>query len=104
MCTCATHCTLSAYHDSACCNLPVCNCWCHGEIKLYLDATRDTPEGWFRTYRVEDAITWLRSRRVTHLSLDNDLREVLDWLEKTICNDKTFPLPEITIHASKASR
>jgi hypothetical protein len=30
--------------------------------------------------------------------------KVLDWLEGQIYSDPTFPLPEITIHSSNASR
>jgi hypothetical protein len=28
MCTCATHCPESGYHDAGCCSNP-CRCWCH---------------------------------------------------------------------------
>lgn len=80
-------------------------------MKLYMDDARDTPEGWTRTYTVDETITVLLTRTVTHLSLDNDLGEdqkegykVLDWLEETVYNDRTFPLPEVTIHSSNASR
>lgn len=111
MCTCASHCTLSEHHESACCQKPACDCWCHGFIKIYLDDERKEPEGWDRTYTVEQTIFWLGSRRVTHLSLDNDLGEgkaegyhVLDWLEEKIYFDKTFPLPEIQVHSANASR
>lgn len=111
LCTCASHCTLSTYHESACCQKPVCDCWCHGEVRIFLDDERPTPEGWFRTYRVEETITWLQSRRVSHLSLDNDLGEgrqegykVLDWLEETVYSDKSFPLPIITIHSANTTR
>jgi len=111
MCTCAVHCTLNTYHESACCERGACDCWCHGEIKLYMDDERQTPEGWFRTHTVYQTIYWLQSRRVTHLSLDNDLGEnreegyrVIDWLEETVYNDKTFPIPVITIHSANASR
>lgn len=76
-----------------------------------MDDARETPAGMFRTYTVEQTIYWLQSRRVTHLSLDNDLGEgrlegykVLDWLEETVYFDKTFPLPEIHVHSSNASR
>ncbi len=29
MCTCSTHCVESPYHESACCSLTHCPCWCH---------------------------------------------------------------------------
>lgn len=80
-------------------------------MKLYLDDTRITPEGWERSYTVEETIQQLQTRTVTHLSLDNDLGEgllegykTLDWLEQTVYEDPSFPIPEITIHSSNASR
>lgn len=68
MCTCAVHCTFNTYHEKACCEAPACRCFCHGDIILYMDDVRETPEGWFRTYTVEQTLYWLGSRRVTHLS------------------------------------
>lgn len=80
-------------------------------MKVFMDDARDTPDGWARTYTVEQTLAILRTRTVTHLSLDNDLGEgqaegyhVLDWLEETVYNDKTFPMPEVKIHSSNASR
>jgi hypothetical protein len=80
-------------------------------MKIYMDDERETPEGWYRTFRVEDTIYWLETRKVTHLSLDNDLGEgrqegfkVLDWLEEKIYNDYSFPMPEVQIHSANASR
>lgn len=80
-------------------------------MRIYMDDARTTPHGWERTYTVEETIIALESRMVTHLSLDNDLGEglaegykVLDWLEERVYTDLTFPIPEITIHSSNASR
>ena len=80
-------------------------------MKIYMDDARDTPQGWTRTYTVAETIAELRMRTVTHLSLDNDLGEgqdegykVLDWLEETVYNDMHFPMPEVYIHSSNASR
>ncbi len=80
-------------------------------MMVFMDDARETPDGWARTYTVEQTIAALRSRTITHLSLDNDLGEgqaegyhVLDWLEETVYNDSTFPMPEVTIHSSNASR
>lgn len=81
------------------------------EMKIYMDDARETPPGWHRTYTVAETIEQLLTRKVTHLSLDNDLGEnepegykVVDWLEETIFNDSTFPMPEVTVHSSNASR
>ena len=78
---------------------------------VYMDDTRQAPWGWVRTFTVEETIKHLESRQVTHLSLDNDLGEgqtegykVLDWLEETVYNDTTFPMPIVTIHSSNATR
>lgn len=80
-------------------------------MKIYLDDERLTPEGWQRAYTVEETIEFLKTRKVTFLSLDNDLGEglregwqVLDFLEETVYNDHTFPMPEVTIHSANASR
>lgn len=80
-------------------------------MKIYMDDARETPLGWHRTYTVAETIAALRTRTVTHLSLDNDLGEgqpegykVIDWLEETIYNDSSFPMPETTVHSSNASR
>jgi hypothetical protein len=80
-------------------------------MRIFMDDTRDTPRGWQRTYTVEATIQLLETRMITHLSLDNDLGEgqpegykVLDWLEETVYNDSTFPMPEVTVHSSNASR
>ena len=29
LCICAVHCTLSPFHEKACCEAPACACWCH---------------------------------------------------------------------------
>lgn len=80
-------------------------------MRIYMDDARETPNGWARTFTVEATIQLLETRTCTHLSLDNDLGDgqpegykVLDWLEETIYNDVTFPMPEVTIHSSNASR
>lgn len=82
-------------------------------FKVYLDDERAAPEGWQRSLSVKDTIQHLMTGKVTHLSLDNDLGSldpltegynVLLWLEETIYNDRTFPMPEITIHSANAAR
>lgn len=80
-------------------------------MRIYMDDARETPNGWQRTYTVKATIQLLETRLVTHLSLDNDLGDnepegykVLDWLEETVYNDKTFPMPEVSIHSANATR
>lgn len=80
-------------------------------MKIYMDDERPTPEGWTRTYNVEDTLRMLGTCKVTHLSLDNDLGEglpegytVLDRLEEWVYDDPTFPIPIITIHSANAGR
>ena len=82
-------------------------------MKVYLDDERNTPEGWVRTYTVQETIDLLRNNEVTHLSLDNDLGSldsaeegfrVLDWLEEQVFvyNKK---VPEyIAVHSANAAR
>lgn len=85
-------------------------------MKVYLDDVRDTPTGYVRCYWPSEVIELLKSREVTHLSLDHDLGDdvvrhgtggtgydVLSWLEETVFYDHTFPLPEITIHSANSS-
>ena len=80
-------------------------------MRVFLDDLRPTPVGWDRTYTVEETIELLKTRTVSHLSLDNDLgiglKEgyiVMDWLEEMSYFDNTFPIPEINIHSSNAAR
>lgn len=82
-------------------------------MKVFLDDERETPRGWHRTYNVEETKDLLRTRQVTHLSLDNDLGSldhttegynILDWLEEQIYNDMSFPIPEMYVHSANASR
>lgn len=89
-----------------------CNCEIV-EMKVYLDDIRDTPEGWVRTYSVNETIDLLKGRKVTHLSVDNDLGSldhktegfnVLNFLEQQVFEDPTFPIPIITIHSSNEGR
>lgn len=80
-------------------------------MRIYMDDERRSPVGWVQTYTVAATIQLLETRNVTHLSLDNDLGEgepegykVLDWLEETVYNDKTFPMPEVTVHSANPTR
>ena len=78
-------------------------------MKLWLDDERPAPEGWVHETWASDAIEQLQTRNVTHLSLDHDLGcnprcgsgyDVCIWLEQTIVEDPTFPLPIVTLHTA----
>lgn len=82
-------------------------------MKVYMDDERETPQGWTRTYTVDTTINLLETRKVTHLSLDNDLGDlnpstegfnVLNWLEEKIHYEPSFPLPQITVHSANSAR
>ncbi len=78
-------------------------------MKIYLDDCRITPEGWHRTYNVQETINLILSGNVEIISLDNDLGDltiktgeegwhVLQWLEEYVYHNPTFNIPEIRIH------
>ena len=82
-------------------------------VKIYLDDERNAPEGWQRTYSVEETIVILKSGQVTHLSLDHDLGqidghdvpsgyEVLKWIEQEVFLNKFVP-PDIQIHSANSA-
>jgi hypothetical protein len=80
-------------------------------MKVFLDDSRETPEGWFRTYTVKETLYWLSTGKVEEVSLDNDLGEglaegftVLNELEIWIDDDPNFPIPIIHIHSANAVR
>lgn len=83
------------------------------ECKLYLDDVRQAPEGWQRVYTAQQCIRWLNRNKgkVTHLSLDHDLglagqgviwtgQTVMNWIEREVNKDPSYPLPEITFHTA----
>lgn len=82
-------------------------------LKVFLDDERETPEGWRRTYSVEETIELLKAERVDVLSLDHDLNEshyardysdgktgydVLLWLVERVSEDPTMHVPVIRLH------
>ena len=80
-------------------------------MKVFLDDERQTPEGWVRTYTVNETIDLLKSGEVTDLSLDNDLGEgiaegykVLDWLEEEVVTKGFKPPANISAHSQNAVR
>lgn len=77
-------------------------------MKVYLDDVRTTPEGWVRAYWPEEVITLLKTGQILELSLDHDLGDdargtgytVLQWLEKEVFHDRTFPVPDMRVHSA----
>jgi hypothetical protein len=83
------------------------------DMKIFMDDARDTPEGYHRAYDIEETKRLLSTRQVTFISLDNDLGSldpktegynILNWMEEIVHFDPSFPIPEIIIHSSNASR
>ena len=74
-------------------------------MKVYLDDRRDAPEGWFRVHTYEEAIEALKTGRVSHISLDNDLGtvregyDVAKWIEQQVF-ETNFRPPRIWIHSA----
>jgi hypothetical protein len=82
-------------------------------MKIFMDDARETPDGFIRTYSIEETIELLKTRQVEFLSLDNDLGSedpktegfnVLNWIEEAVYHDNTFPIPQMTVHSSNAGR
>lgn len=70
-------------------------------MKVYLDDIRETPEGWTRTYNVQETIDLIKTGQVTHLSLDNDLGsglpegwKVMEWLEEEVIQNGFTAIPQ----------
>ena len=80
-------------------------------MKVFLDDERQTPEGWVRTYTVNETIDLLKSGEVTDLSLDNDLGEgveegfrVLDWMEAEVIGGGFKPPENMQVHSGNPVR
>lgn len=80
-------------------------------LKVYLDDERETPEGFHRTYTVEETIEFIKANNghIHTISLDNDLgsgykegREVLNWLEEQAFNGTILPIKYIIIHTGNS--
>lgn len=82
-------------------------------MKIYLDDVRDTPDGWTRTYTVDETIELLKTGKVEEISLDhdlgkdkdgNDLRDgyyVLSWIEEQVVVNQFVP-PIMNVHSANA--
>jgi hypothetical protein len=71
-------------------------------VKLWLDDLRPPPdEDWVWVKSVDDAISWMLTKTVTHASLDNDLgedkpegRKLVLWMAEY----DTWPQESILVH------
>ena len=79
--------------------------------KVYLDDDRVTPEGYHRTFTVEDTIDFIRANEgnIEIVSLDNDLGlglregyEVMNWIEEQAFNNTLQPIPHLFIHSGNS--
>jgi hypothetical protein len=79
-------------------------------MKVFLDDERPTPEGWVHARWPDDAIAFLQTGNVTHLSLDHDLgddehgtgNDVVLWIEEAVATAGFIP-PVLTVHSANAS-
>jgi len=81
-------------------------------MRIYLDDERETPNGYIRTYTVEETIALIsqNSGTIEVVSLDNDLgialqegRKVMDWIEESAFNNTLLPIPYLYIHSQNSS-
>lgn len=77
-------------------------------MKIYLDDERTTPEGYERTFTVEQTIELIKANdgNVEAVSLDNDLGtgfregyEVMKWIEEQAYHNTLQPIPHLLIHS-----
>ena len=76
-------------------------------MKLFLDDEREAPEGWVRVRWPEEAIEWLKTEKVTDLSLDHDLGDdergtgydVVLWIEEAVATGGFVP-PRIAVQSA----
>ena len=82
-------------------------------IKIWLDDTRDAPEGWMRVYWPDELFQLFTNYHVDVISLDHDLGndkrgtgyDVLATIEEMVVYNKLTEIPEIRIHtANPAAR
>lgn len=74
-------------------------------MKLWLDDTKDAPEGWIHCHTVNLAITYCLTGQVTEASLDHDLGDFVEFggdgikLLDFIAEYGYWPKDGITIHS-----
>lgn len=82
-----------------------------GQMKIYLDDERETPEGWTRCYWPDEVIELLKGDiPVSEVSLDHDLGDdergtgydVLTWIEEQVVTNNYVP-PKLKVHSANVS-
>lgn len=82
-------------------------------IKIWLDDTREAPEGWIRVLWPDELFSLCNSHKVDIISLDHDLGndkrgtgyDVLLAIERAVVENKLSHIPEIRLHtANPAAR
>ncbi|MEQ0723455.1 cyclic-phosphate processing receiver domain-containing protein [Stutzerimonas stutzeri] len=76
-------------------------------MKIYLDYTRTTPEGWVRAFWPDEVIRLLEHEDVEVVSLDHDLGDdergtgydVIVWIEEAIVT-RNYRSPQLVIHSA----
>jgi hypothetical protein len=79
-------------------------------MKVFLDDERETPAGWIRVFWPEEAISLLKTGKVTEISLDHDLGDdnhgtgydVVTWIEQAVIVEGFIP-PKIVVHSANSS-
>jgi len=79
-------------------------------MKIFLDDERKTPKGWIRVYWPNEAIEFLKTGKVTEISLDHDLGDdekgtgydVILWIEEEVVYNGFNP-PKIIVHSANVS-
>ena len=76
-------------------------------MKIFLDDTREAPDGWTLMLWPQEVINALSYSKVSEISLDHDLGndnigtgyDVLVWIEYQVINNNFIP-PKISIHTA----
>lgn len=77
-------------------------------MRIYLDDTRDAPQGWVRAYWPREVIKLLQHNEVAVISLDHDLGDdkrgtgydVLAWIEEQVFLHGWTPPAQIIVHSA----
>jgi hypothetical protein len=81
-------------------------------MRVYLDDTRPTPDGWVGVKTAPEAITLLQTGQVVEISLDHDLGvepgvgdgyDPLKWIEEQVVLHGFEPPAIIRVHTSNPS-